>query len=162
MIRERVSINGVIRPLEVEQSLPALQIMPELVGAVSEHWVYRYIASTEHHEKKYAGRIKHVAKRRERSIDKLQQGSQSHTRGDVSASSEWNLAWALEVDERPPPSSLVARRDIAEALTLARSPKRRRMDAVLSEKEQKVATKNESRVGAIWKRHGSSPQAAVA
>lgn len=163
IIRERVSINGVIRPLEAEQSLPGLQVMPELVGTISEHWVYRYIAGTEHNEKKYAGRIKHVAKRRERSIAKLQQGSQSHTsEGDVSASSEWSLAWALEVDERPPPSSLVARRDIVEALTLARGAKRRRVDVVLYEKEQRVTTKGESRVGAIWKRHGSSPQAAVA
>lgn len=158
-----MSINGVIRPLEAEQSLPALQVMPELVGAVSEHWVYRYIAGTEHHEKKYAGRIKHVAKRRERSIVKLQKGSQSLTsEGDVSASSEWSLAWALEVDERPPPSSLVARRDIAEALLLARGAKRRRTDVVLSEKEQRVAKKGEPRVGASRERHGSSPQVAVA
>ena len=163
IIRERVSINGVIRPLEAEQSLPALQIIPELVGAISEHWVYRYIAGTEHNEKKYAGRIKHVAKRRERSIAKLQQGSQSHTsEGDASASSGWSLAWALEVDERPPPSSLVARRDIAEALSLARGAKRRRVDVVVSEKGQRAAMKGESRVRAIWKRHGSSPQAAVA
>jgi hypothetical protein len=74
-----VSINGVIRPLEAEQSLPALQIVPELVGAVSEHWVYRYIAGTEHNEKKYTGRIKYVAKRHEHYIAKLQQGFQSHT-----------------------------------------------------------------------------------
>jgi hypothetical protein len=111
--------------------------MPELVGAVSEHWVYRYIAGVEHNEKKHAGRIKHVAKRRERSIAKLQQGSRSHTsEGDVSASSGWSLAWALEVDERPPPSCLVARRDIAEALSLARGAKGRRVDVVVSEKRR--------------------------
>ena len=53
--------------------------MPELVGAVSEHWVCRYIAGTEHNEKKYTGRIKYVAKRHEHYIAKLQQGFQSHT-----------------------------------------------------------------------------------
>ena len=88
-----MSINGVIRLLEAEQSLPALQIMPELVSAISEHWVYQYIAGMEHHEKKYTGHIKHVAKCHEHSIAKLQKGSQSlMSEGDVSASSEWSLA----------------------------------------------------------------------
>jgi hypothetical protein len=32
----------------------------------------------------------------------------------------WNMAWALDEDERPPPSSIVARRDTEEALKLAR------------------------------------------
>lgn len=131
MIRERVSINGVIRPLEAEQSLPALQIIPELLGTVSEHWIYRYVAGTEHHDKKFAGHIKRVTKCRERTIAHLREGSQSRSGEEKAAASpEWSLAWALEVDERPPPSSLVARRDIAEALTLLRDAKRRRLRRV--------------------------------
>ena len=131
MIRERVSINGVIRPLEAEQALPALQIIPELLGTVSEHWISRYVAGTEHHDKKFAGHIKRVTKRRERTIANLRQGSQSRSGEEKAAASpEWSLAWALEADEHPPPSSLVARRDIAEALALARDAKRRRLRRV--------------------------------
>ena len=129
MIRERISISGTIRPLEREKDLPALQISPENVGTVSERWVQRYVAGTERHEKKYAKRIKDLAKRRERAIGNLQ-----HARGfqeDPASLHGWRMkmtkkrkgkgkntiglvAWALEVeDERPPPSSLVARHDIS-------------------------------------------------
>jgi hypothetical protein len=168
MIRERVSTKGTIRLLEAERDLPALQIMPELLGAISEHWIYRYIAGTEHHEKKFAARIKHVAKHRERTVaDLLRQGlSKSHaSEAKMSAAPEWSLAWALEADERPPPSSLVARRDVAEALALARGAKRGRRegrgDGVLSEKERRPETRGRGRVGAFWKRHGGSkPDAA--
>jgi hypothetical protein len=163
MIRERVSINGIIRLLEAEQDLPALQIMPERLGAISEHWIYRYIAGTEHHEKKFAARIKHVAKHRERTVaGLLRQGpSQPHaSESKMAAAPEWSLAWALEADEHPPPSSLVARRDVPEALALARGAKRDRRagrgDRVLSEKEQRVETKGRERVGAFWKRHSGS------
>lgn len=129
MIRERISISGTIRPLEPEKDLPALQIPTEHLGTVSERWVQRYVAITEHHEKKYAKRIKDLAKRRERAIGNLQ-----HVRGSREGPASlhgWGvkmtkkrkgkgkntiglLAWALDVeDERPPPSSLVARRDIS-------------------------------------------------
>jgi hypothetical protein len=129
MIRERISISGTIRPLEPEHDLPALQILPEHLGVVSERWVQRYVAGTKHHEKKFANRIKHLTKRRERAIANLQpvRGSEESAvphkwimntmtarrkRKRKRASSL--LAWALEVDdERPPPSSLVARRDIS-------------------------------------------------
>ena len=73
ILHEWVSINGVIWPLKAEQSLPALQIMPKLVSAISEYWVYQYIVGTEHNKKKYVGRIKYVAKRHEHYIAKLQQ-----------------------------------------------------------------------------------------
>ena len=164
MIRERVSITGIIRPLEAEQDLPALQIVPEFLGTICERWIHRYVASTEHCEKKFASRIKNVAKRRERAIVKLRQSTQSRSSSSedkekVSVSQTgWSLAWALEADERPPPSSLVARRDTAEALALATRGRCR------------PARGNQGRagiVGAFDKRHdlGSDtdpPRAAVA
>ena len=124
MIRERISISGTIRPLEPELDLLALQMPPEHLGNVSERWVQRYVAGTEHQEKKYANRIKHLAKRRKRAIADLQpvRGSEE----DSAVSHGWRvrkitrkrkgkrmsgLAWAD--DEDPPPSSLVARRDIS-------------------------------------------------
>jgi hypothetical protein len=154
MIRERVSISGMIRPLEPEHDLPALQISPELLGTVSERWVQRYVAGTEHHEKKYAKRIKHLAERHERAIANLQHvhGSQE----DSAVPRRWrmktmtrkrkgkrtsSLPWPLEADdERPPPSSLVARGVISfETLDLASLPSPHVLaavdtDAVLREK----------------------------
>ncbi|KAI0253635.1 hypothetical protein BJV78DRAFT_1190869 [Lactifluus subvellereus] len=125
MIRERVAIHGAVRPLEGERDLSALQMVPELLGAISERWVWRYIAAQERQEKKFSAHIKHIAKRRECAIAKLRRGSQSRPPEEAAVSSGWSLAWALHADERPPPSSLVARPDTAEALELARGGKRR-------------------------------------
>ncbi|KAH8985532.1 lipase/ esterase [Lactarius akahatsu] len=134
MIRERVSTQGIIRTLEPESELPALQVPPELVGAISEHAVRRYVAGTARFEKRFARAIKHIAKQRQQNIDRASRDANQHlealqkyfdrkrtsaeTGGVVEPS--WNLAWALEADERPPPSSIVARRDTKEALELAR------------------------------------------
>ncbi|KAH9167117.1 alpha/beta-hydrolase [Lactarius sanguifluus] len=134
MIRERVSTQGIIRPLEPESELPALQVPLELVGAIAEHAVRRYVAGTAHFEKKFTREIRYIAKQRQQNIDRASQEAKRHlaalreyfdreptsaeTGGIVEAS--WNLAWALDVDERPPPSSIVARRDTKEALELAR------------------------------------------
>jgi len=143
MIRERVSIHGVIRPLEAEQDLPALQVQPEALGTISELWVHRYVAGTEYYEKKFATHAKQIAKRRERAIAKLHLRRSSHPRSteepeaEVSASSTgWSLAWALEADERPPPSSLVARHDMAEARAPAKRRGLRRASTTLPEKEE--------------------------
>jgi hypothetical protein len=149
MIRERVSTHGTVRPLEAEEDLPALQVAPELLGVVSETWVRRYIAAKERHEKKFAARYNHIAKRRERALAKLRQSSQSRPREEEAVLSGWSLPWALDVDELPPPSSVVARCDTAEALGLVHSGKRhlRLAVSVLPKKKQK----------AFW-RQGSSAQ----
>jgi hypothetical protein len=127
MIRERVAINGAVRPLEVEEDLPALQVDPELVGVFSEIWLSRYNTATERHEKKFATHINNITTRRECAIAKLRQkSSQSRQRPleeaeAAAASSEgsgWSLAWAFDENEFPPPSSLVARCDIIEAVEL--------------------------------------------
>ena len=139
MIRERVSTQGIIRPLEPELELPAMQVPPELVGTLSEHAIRRYVTGHARLEKKFARAIRHVEKQRMRNIDRAsrdtnrhiaalqhyldREGQQQQRRDgddddDVEAS--WNLAWALDADERPPPSSIIARRDTEEALKLAR------------------------------------------
>ena len=41
-------------------------------------------------------------------------------RSGLVASGSWSWAWALDMDEKPPPSSIVARRDTHEAVELAR------------------------------------------
>jgi len=45
---------------------------------------------------------------------------QRQVKDGLLASSGWIWAWALDEDERPPPSSIVSRRDTSEALRLAR------------------------------------------
>lgn len=159
MIRERVSTQGVIRPLEPEDELPATQVPHDLIGTVSERAIRRYIDGQQRFDKKFASAIKSIEKHRERNlargsqdayrrITRLQHylerereatdkpsatdatnaqgtGKEDEHRpgvkeGLLNASAGWSLAWALDADEKPPPSSIVARRDTQEALELAR------------------------------------------
>jgi hypothetical protein len=147
MIRERVSTQGVIRPLEPEDELLALQVAPELIGTLSEQIVQRYVVGRERSDKKFAHTIKRIEKQRLRNLDRasrdmnqhiaalhhyLDRESKADARGGEGAGANgatenaptarpnWNMAWALDEDERPPPSSIVARRDTEEALKIAR------------------------------------------
>jgi len=142
MIRERVSTRGLIRPLEPETDLPAMQVPSDLIGTIPERAVERYVTAKERSDKKFAHAIKRIEKRRLKNIDRASRDMNQHiaalqhyldreTQGAAAAStlrgagsdqstSSWNMAWALDEDERPPPSSIVARRDTEEALKLAR------------------------------------------
>lgn len=161
MIRERISTQGVVRPLEPDSEIPALQVPPDLVGTLSERAIRRWVESQERFDKKFASTKQRIKKHRERNlkrgtqdafkrITQLQhylerereaitpprpltsvlenaQNKASHEEhkpgvreGLLNASASWSLAWALDADERPPPSSIVARRDTQEALELAR------------------------------------------
>jgi len=146
MIRERVSTHGIIRQLEPEAELPAMKVPSELIGTLSELAIRRYVVGKEHFDKKFARAIKRIEKHRLRNIDRASRDMNQHTAAlqhyldrestaaapkgvgtgvdrttaEVSAPSSWNMAWALDEDERPPPSSIVARRDTEEALKLAR------------------------------------------
>ena len=112
MIRERVSIQGIIRPLEPETELPAMQVPPERIGTPSEHALRRYIAGHARFEKKFARAIQRIAEDRQR--QRAQQQRDNHDDDDDSA--ERGL---LSADERPPAGSIVARRDTKEALRFA-------------------------------------------
>src|ERR1700761_5451823 len=98
MIRERVSIQGTIRPLEPETELPAMQVPSERIGTPSDHALRRYIAGHARFEKKFARAIQRIAKDRQR------QRAQQHD--DDSAGRDM-----LSADEHPPAGSIVARRD---------------------------------------------------
>src|ERR1700761_1304549 len=112
MIRERVSIQGTIRPLEPETELPAMQVPSERIGTPSEHALRRYIAGHARFEKKFARAIQRIAKDRQR--QRAQQQHDNHDDDDDSA--ERGL---LSADERPPAGSIVTRRDTKEALRFA-------------------------------------------
>jgi hypothetical protein len=142
MIRERVSTRGVIRPLEPAEQLDALRVPPELIGVLSERAVRRYLEGKALFDKKYAKEMLTVEKHRNRNIDlakkdisknlvHLQELHKGKGKGKGKAkettksfrdgleSSTGNWGWAL-ADERPPPSSIVSRRDTDEARRLAR------------------------------------------
>jgi hypothetical protein len=145
MIRERVSISGIIRQLEPESDLDAFQIPQEIIGAFSELAMRRYLDAKTKFDKKFSGVQKDIDKRRGRNLelskkdifrnmaqlqgDVSKKAKQSKGRGKVTkglkesleaSSGSWSWAWALETDERPPPSSIVSRRDTEEARQLAR------------------------------------------
>jgi hypothetical protein len=145
MIRERVSTRGLIRPLEPETDLPAMQVPSDNIGTLPERAIKRYVTAKERSDKRFARAIKRIEKQRLRNIDRASRDMNQHiaalqhyldresqaaaaastlmspgTGRKTRTASCWNMAWALDEDERPPPSSIVARRDTEEALKLAR------------------------------------------
>lgn len=146
MIRERVSTSGVLRPLELEAELDAFHTPPEIIGVLSELAVRRYMEGKCKFDKKFAKDRHAIQKQRQRNLERskkdvlknIAQLQDSHSlqtktgkgkahdtvkgikEGLEAASASWSWAWALDVDERPPPSSIVSRRDTDEARRLAR------------------------------------------
>lgn len=153
MIRERVSTNGITRPLEPEEKLSALQFPEELMGVMSELVLRRYYDGRAKFSKKFGKVSKKIEKQRRRHLERAHNdtmrnmaqlqnylsqdkekekaekaGDNTRTSGrtpkgiqeDLISAGSWPWAWALDLDESPPPSSIVARRDTEEALRLAR------------------------------------------
>lgn len=143
MIRERVSTRGVVRPLEPEAELSAFALPPELVGVISELALRRYLDGRTKFDKKFHKTTKSIAKQRKRNLETAKKDAmknmsqlQTYLADDKRAngqpppkfrciqdglkSGSWSWAWALDVDEHPPPSSIVSRRDTDEAVHLAR------------------------------------------
>ncbi|KAI5120281.1 hypothetical protein M0805_005338 [Coniferiporia weirii] len=145
MIRERVSIRGELRVLEPESELAACRMPPERVGVVGELTLRRYIEGRSKWDEKFARTIKHISKRRVRNLDiarketvrnveQLQMHFFQDAHGEQVMAAEpvgvkeglrrsaasWAWAWALDGAERPPPSSIVARRDTEEARRLSK------------------------------------------
>lgn len=143
MIRERVSTHGIIRPLEPESELSAFSLPPELIGVVSELAIRRYIDAKAKFDKKFSGTTKTIEKHRHKNLGIAQKDAMRNMtqlqhyvaqdapgentretfkgiKDGLKTSGSWSWAWALDTDERPPPSSIVARRDTQEAVELAR------------------------------------------
>lgn len=139
IIRERVSTRGIVRPLEPEEQLSAFSLPPELVGVVSELALRRYVDAKAKFDKKFSKAYKNIEKSRNKHLAtakkhamhnmvQLQSYLEREERGEairgvadgLVASGSWSWAWALDSDEKPPSSSIVARRDTDEAVQLAR------------------------------------------
>lgn len=127
MIRERVSIKGITRPLEPEPELSAMQVPPEQIGTSPELMARPYLEAHEQYKNKFASEQQSINKQRSRNVRAF--------RDHIPPLRQYH-------EDDPPPSSLVARRDTDEALSLARD-----MDkAVLASSEQKLSTNN------VWHR----------
>jgi hypothetical protein len=152
MIRERVSTQGVIRPLEPPSSLSSLQVPPHVVGKLSELTIRRYRDAKSKFDIKFSSVLETIEKHRTKNIEAAnkdtlrniahlasrQRAPDSNSgappasppkrvpprygiaEGLMVAAGSWSWAWALDTDERPPPSSIVSRRDTEEARLLAR------------------------------------------
>jgi len=129
--------------LEPEADLPAFQLKADLVGAVSELPLRRYIEAKAEYEVRFSDTFKSIVKERERNLklayeeddrslghleSYLQKVTEKSERGQnvlnsprlqkITADS-WNWSWVMDEDEDPPPSSIVSRRDTWEARQLA-------------------------------------------
>ncbi|KEP50818.1 putative lipase/esterase from carbohydrate esterase family CE10 protein [Rhizoctonia solani 123E] len=145
MIRERVATDGIVRPLEPESDLPACNVPLQVIGTINAAAVGRYLQGQALWDTKFSGTIKSIAKTRVKNLElarkegrksmgafygavangMIKEGGGEHE-GETSPSSSvtflgsanWSMGWALE-GENPPPSSIVSRRDTAEARQLA-------------------------------------------
>ena len=131
------------RPLEPEAELPAFQLKADLIGAVSELPLRRYIEAKAEYEVRFSDTLKSIVKERERNLklaheeddrslghleSYLQKVTEKSERGQAVLDSprlqkitadSWNWSWAMDEDEDPPLSSIVSRRDTWEARQLA-------------------------------------------
>ena len=153
MIRERVSTKGIVRELEPEEELPAMDMTLDSIGVVNELSVKRYLEAQAIWEKRFKETLKSVAKQRKRHIDaadaedtsrftKLKASVLSKDKDDeeknkIINSPKWSWGWAVAGDENPPPSSIVARRDTAEARRLSKFA-----DEIIEEKESRISGNN--------------------
>ncbi|KAF8317651.1 alpha/beta-hydrolase [Clavulina sp. PMI_390] len=165
MLRERVATNGQVREMEPEADIRALHWPQELTCVITEPAARRYLEGQAIWDKKYASAARKVAERREKQVKlarketaklvmqmeerlvsaaKKAVGGDGESGGNMDSTASHTLlnepsfswAWALE-GENPPPSSLVARRDTAEARRLAKAA-----DANLHQHEQKLSGNN--------------------
>ncbi|KAL5512614.1 hypothetical protein ACEPAG_3267 [Sanghuangporus baumii] len=158
MIRERVSTQGEIRPLESESELVACTMPLDRIGVANELVLRRYIEGSTRWNEKFAKAKEHIRKQRAHSLKlakydaaqivpqlqmhfflhaeggeqtdeadsrdaahaKTKEAGPSVKEGLKPSVASWAWAWALDGAERPPPSSIVARRDTEEARRLSR------------------------------------------
>lgn len=146
MIRERVNINGQIRPLEAEDQLQALRMPKDEIGKIKEGPCMRYIEGQEKMDKKFKKEAQRVEKRRAAYEEEAQRilkkaaeyglfdpskketfkkgvvipggkkGTESDAWEDYPSYGPTDLA-----DETPPPSAIAGRRDNIESIQLLRT-----------------------------------------
>lgn len=150
MIRERVSTKGIIRDMEPEDEITALELTTGMVGMVNEIGVKRYLDAQSAWDKKFKDAMKAVSKHRKKQIasgeaeDRVRfkrlkeavftKDVDESEKNKVLNSPKWSWAWVVSGDENPPPSSIVARRDTVEARRLSKIA-----DEAVEEKESSMS-----------------------
>ncbi|GAA93508.1 uncharacterized protein L969DRAFT_51797 [Mixia osmundae IAM 14324] len=145
MIRERVAIDGTVRDLEPEEELPALQIKPEQLGVFGEGPLERWMEGKQKWSKRFKRTYERVERRREHNLRKAIKAEERRLAGrraeiektgddgvmslvrrhdtpEQKANDRGQLigSWDMR-EQRPPPSSIAARKDTKEALALAQA-----------------------------------------
>lgn len=108
----------------------------DCLGMVNEFGVKRYLDAQGIWEKRFKDTLKSVGKQRRKQIDEAEKEDSSRftkLKASVMArdtddanknfllnSDKWSWSWVVSGDENPPPSSIVARRDTAEARRLSK------------------------------------------
>ncbi|KAH6914019.1 lipase/esterase [Coprinopsis sp. MPI-PUGE-AT-0042] len=145
MIRERVSTEGFIHPLEPAEELECMKMPEEVLGRISELALRRYIDTQRQFDKKYSHTYKSIDKQRRKNIERAKldtikrmskikktlkgredsngagkrPGEPSEVKDQLLSKPGWSYAWVFDEGESPPPSSIAARRDTNEARQLA-------------------------------------------
>lgn len=140
MLRERLDVHGMARPMEPRHEIPALQIPPDQIGQIKEAPAMRWLRGQEEWDKRYRKRAKRILKKRKALVKKaerivknaLEQGlvheafPESLVKNPVEKGTgrvvkrktsigeiQNDRRWGpLDLkDEKPPPSAIAARRD---------------------------------------------------
>lgn len=129
MIRERVNIHGILRPLEPNSELGAMTMPSDEIGTIKEGPAMRYLTGQYLWDKKYKRARKEVEKHREKNLrearskdgERIGRGikglyEEHHKRraevGEGEGDEHWSWSWDWALDgEIPPPSAIVSRRD---------------------------------------------------
>ncbi|RXW25139.1 hypothetical protein EST38_g704 [Candolleomyces aberdarensis] len=150
IIRERIDIHGMVRPMEPREEIPALHLPPDKIGMIKEAPAMRWYRGQEEWDKRFHKAGKRVLQKREKLKDKadklikhaLEQGlvheafpeslvdepTEKHSRRPVNRRTsigeiqEYRRWGPLDLkDERPPASAIAGRRDTHESLALLRT-----------------------------------------
>jgi len=132
-ICQRVSTTGVLRPLEDESKITALNLPLTHVGVISEASAKRYVDARVAFDRRFSGAARGVQRQRSKLLSKSASKHEKRAIAQLAKAPSTAAAapissflvpashmspWYFDAEEEPPSSSLVARRDTAEARRL--------------------------------------------
>ncbi|KAJ7498735.1 Alpha/Beta hydrolase protein [Mycena latifolia] len=141
MIRQRVDIQGVPRPMEPREEMPVLALKPAQIGIIKEAPTIKWLKGQEEWDKKYKKTAQSAIRQRQKNEEKAKRlldnardqglmlvsecgpeitavvSTSAHTTdGTIQADRRWG---PLDLEhERPPPTAIAKRHDTPEALAL--------------------------------------------
>lgn len=72
MLRERLDVHGLARPMEPRDEIPALQIPPDQIGQIKEAPAMRWLRGQEEWDRRYRKRAKRILKKRKTLVKKAE------------------------------------------------------------------------------------------